>query len=401
MFNRNNKYIDIYAGCGGLSWGLHQAGWTGLFAVEKSIDAFSTFRVNLIDNANSFNWPDWLALENHNINDLLVSKIDNIESLKGTISLVAGGPPCQGFSMAGKRKFTDYRNKQVSSYLRFIYIVRPKIVFFENVHGFTISFNKGDISKKNTPYSDKIAESLKRMGYNIHWKLIDVSLYGVPQKRTRFILVGSLEKDPQLFFSALEKRRLSFLQEKGINEVITVHQAIDDLRKAHGEDDCPDSKGFKSGLYGEANSAYQCLMRSNVSTKLKIPNSHRFAQHRSDTKILFNRIMQVSNTPKRISPSQNIVEGLKKRGITPLKPNYQCNTVTSIPDDYIHYSEPRVLTVREMARIQGFPDCFEFKGKYTTGGKLRRIDVPRYTQVANAIPPIFSEQVGHALKELL
>jgi DNA (cytosine-5)-methyltransferase 1 len=72
-----------------------------------------------------------------------------------------------------------------------------------------------------------------------------------------------------------------------------------------------------------------------------------------------------------------------------------------LPDDYIHYSEPRILTVREYARIQSFPDWFKIKGKYTTGGKMRTKEVPRYSQIGNAIPPLFAEQAGLVIKEML
>ncbi|HEL1943190.1 TPA: DNA cytosine methyltransferase [Streptococcus suis] len=107
--------------------------------------------------------------------------------------------------------------------------------------------------------------------------------------------------------------------------------------------------------------------------------------------------MQASDKVLRITPKMNLIEGLKKRGVTPLKENSVCNTLTSIPDDYIHYAEPRIMTVREHARIQSFPDDYEFKGPYTTGGERRKIDVPRYTQVANAVPPLFAEQVGNVM----
>ena len=76
-------------------------------------------------------------------------------------------------------------------------------------------------------------------------------------------------------------------------------------------------------------------------------------------------------------------------------------TLTTHPDDYIHYSEPRILTVREYARIQTFPDWYEIKKKYTTGGQMRKVEVPRYTQIGNAIPPLFAELAGLALKEIL
>jgi DNA (cytosine-5)-methyltransferase 1 len=79
----------------------------------------------------------------------------------------------------------------------------------------------------------------------------------------------------------------------------------------------------------------------------------------------------------------------------------QAPTVTTHPDDMVHYSEPRILSVRELARLQSFPDWYEFKGKYTTGGTLRKTDVPRYTQVGNAVPSLFAEQVGLIFKELM
>lgn len=84
-----------------------------------------------------------------------------------------------------------------------------------------------------------------------------------------------------------------------------------------------------------------------------------------------------------------------------MKGSLPAPTITTLPDDYIHYCEPRIFTVREYARIQSFNDWFEFKGKYTTGGKLRTKEVPRYTQIGNAIPPLFGEQVGVTLNKLL
>ncbi|MBQ8560205.1 MAG: DNA cytosine methyltransferase, partial [Spirochaetaceae bacterium] len=95
------NYIDIFAGCGGLSVGLQSAGWQGLFAIEKNIDAFSTLKYNLVDKSH-FNWPNWLEIKNHDINKILNEEYENLRNLQGTVDLVAGGPPCQGFSLAGK-----------------------------------------------------------------------------------------------------------------------------------------------------------------------------------------------------------------------------------------------------------------------------------------------------------
>ena len=92
---------------------------------------------------------------------------------------------------------------------------------------------------------------------------------------------------------------------------------------------------------------------------------------------------------------------IRQRGITVLDPHNLAPTITNMPDDYLHYNEPRILTVRECARIQSFPDWYEFKSKYTTGGRMRKKEVPRYSQVGNAIPPLFALQAGLVLKELL
>ena len=180
---------------------------------------------------------------------------------------------------------------------------------------------------------------------------------------------------------------------------VTIKTAIGDLEKKHGVVKNKEYTNFFDGTYGQIENSYQRLMRSNVSATA-LPDSHRFANQKEKTVDLLKELMKVSEMSFRITPQQNLVKGLKKRGITPLKPDTICPTITSIPDDYIHYSEPRIMTVREHARIQSFPDDFEFKGKYTTGGQLRKSEVPRYTQVANAIPPIFAEQVGLVLKEV-
>ena len=90
--------------------------------------------------------------------------------------------------------------------------------------------------------------------------------------------------------------------------------------------------------------------------------------------------------------------GTKKRSFTPLHPDLPARTITTLPDDLLHYSEPRILTVRENARLQSFPDWFEFQGKYTTGGKRRKFECPRYTQVGNAVPPLMAEALGHIIQ---
>ena len=390
------KYIDLFAGSGGLSLGLYNAGWHGIFAVERNKDAFSTLKYNLIKRKKHFSWPNWLEMKNWDINELLEVHSKELVTLNGSVDLVVGGPPCQGFSMAGKRKNDDFRNQLMHSYIEFIKLVQPTMLFFENVQGFTVGFKD---HKDKQKYSDILVSELRKLGYNLDYKIITMSEYGVPQNRKRFILFASKNGAYEIFFEELFKNKECFLKDKGLKIPITISQAINDLKKGHGEVDSKDTKAFKNGKYGRATSAYQKLMRNNIE-RGSLPDSHRFAKHKSETIDLFKRLMTVSEKSIRITPSMNLVEGLKKRGVTPLKKNSICNTLTSIPDDYIHYDEPRIMTVREHARIQSFPDDYEFKGPYTTGGERRKTDVPRYTQVANAVPPLFAEQVGEVILKI-
>lgn len=391
-------YIDIFAGCGGLSTGLLNAGWTGLFAIEKNADAFATLKYNLIDNKEHFRWPKWLPVKECDINVLLKDHMDDLMALRGKVTLVAGGPPCQGFSMAGKRDKNDQRNKLVKSYIKFIKLVLPQVIIFENVHGFTVNF-KG---KKGTKqYSSYVERALRRLSYKTMHQIVDMSEYGVPQNRKRFILVAMRDYFPKDVFETLARNKDAFCLSKGISCTTSIKDAISDLEQANGSMPSPDTKGFMAGIYGPEQSGYQRLMRSGIETTGLIADSHRFVNHRKNTIKLHKELLEKAPVGKRITPSDNIVENLNRRGVTVLDANAQAPTVTSIPDELVHYKEPRILTVREHARIQSFPDWFEFKGQYTSGGKRRKQEVPRYTQVGNAVPPLFAEQVGLAILEVL
>lgn len=393
------NYIDLFAGCGGLSLGLHNAGWKGLFAIEKSRHAFTTLRYNLIDNKNHYDWPAWLPIKNHNINILLKKYPLELKALNGVVDLVAGGPPCQGFSTAGARRENDGRNDLVHSYLNFVKIVKPKVVFFENVKGFTFEFKKK--GKKGKTYSDIVVAELIKLGYRVDYNIIDFSEFGIPQRRKRFILVGTLYSEPSGFFNFLGNNKDNFLNNKGISAKNTLAIAISDLLRKHGEKETPDSKNFNSGVYAGIENNYQRLMRASKRYFGNVADSHRFANHREETEKLFSNLLRYAERDKRIKDELRKKFNVKKRSLTPLHPNLPSSVLTSHPDDYIHYSEPRILTVREYARIQSFPDWFEFKEKYTTGGKARKREVPRYTQVGNAIPPLFAEQAGLALKQII
>lgn len=406
-------YIDLFAGCGGLSLGLHNSGWQGLFAIEKSTDAFATLKHNLIEKRKHFKWVDWLKKKEHDIKDILGTKKEELKTLRGQVDLVVGGPPCQGFSNIGRRNENDDRNSLIDSYIEFIRLTQPKIIFFENVRGFTQKFEQN--KTKGERYSDYVQNCLTQsqedyIGYNVCGQLIDFSKYGVPQKRTRFILIG-FRKDfaeekhlnPQTFFSKLDFHIPNVLNSKGLKLHNTVKDAISDLEFSNGTAQSPDSKRFLAGLYKKGiRNTYQKFFRKKVKDINTVADSHRFVNHREATIEKFLSIHAKAKKGKRTTEKLNIELGIKKRGIFLLDKNQPAPTLTTITDDYLHYSEPRVLTVREYARLQTFPDWYEIKGKYTTGGKLRVKEVPRYSQLGNAIPPLFGEVSGVTiLKEFL
>lgn len=402
MAKKNYTVIDLFAGCGGLSLGLYQAGWHGVFAIEKNPCAFETLKYNLIDKKNHFDWPKWLPKEPLDIQEVNKKYKTQLKNLRGSIDLVAGGPPCQGFSMAGKRVKDDVRNQLVFAYIDFIKMVRPKLILFENVKGFTYAFNK-EKNPEAVPYSTVVVNQLEKMGYDVSPQVIDFSEYGVPQRRKRFILVGvqkSLKKKASGFVKLLQENRDDFLSDRGLKKDTTIFDAISDLLRANGTVPTPDRKNFLSGIYGEASSTYQDFMRQGIEGQN--PQSHSFARHGEDKLACYKKLL--SEYPvkgKRIDGKEREIWGIRQRGIYILDGQAVAPTITNMPDDYLHYQEPRIMTVRECARLQSFPDWYEFKSKYTTGGDQRKKEVPRYSQVGNAIPPLFAHQAGIVLKEMI
>lgn len=408
------RFADVFAGCGGLSLGLATAGWRGVFAVEKSSDAFDTLKANLIEGRrNKFDWPKWLPKEAISTSELLDTHSENLEALQGQIDLLAGGPPCQGFSLAGRRTHSDPRNSLTEDYISIVGKLKPRFLLIENVRGFTLPFKKhGDDKAKTVPYSARVIERLeKELDYKVFSDLVDLSEYGVPQNRKRFIIVAIRNGDPALKkladqtpFDLLRKRRKHFLSTKGLphDRAVSVKEAIGDLAtKGRVLIDCGDSniKGFKQIEYCEGvfTSPFISLMRKEVD---HAPDSLRIPRHSELTVSQFRRIAEICPRGRTIHADHRAALGIKKHALTPLDPDLPSATVTTLPDDIIHYEEHRILTVRENARIQSFPDWYKFKGKYTTGGKARKLECPRYTQVGNAVPPLFSEAIGRVLLDL-
>jgi len=401
-------YIDLFSGCGGFSLGLGKAGWEGLFAVEKDPMAFDTFKHNLIEGKYAhFNWPEWLPLQSTTIQDILTQYPDQLASLKGKVDLIAGGPPCQGFSLAGRRNALDPRNKLSEEYMNMVEIVSPKYLVLENVRGFNSKFKDAKGKREKLPYSMVVKAKLETLGYHVFTDYLHSEHYGVPQKRTRFIMIGirsDLIKDDIDPFQILASLRLAFLDKKKLPHTpVSVQSAIGDLEISkypliyHSGSHI---QGFKQIDYRPPRrlNAYQKLMREGL--KSAKPNSLRIARHRPETIEKFKTILELCQPGKGLSDEHKKTIGTKKQVISVLNPNEPSRTLTTLPDDLLHYSEPRILTVRENARIQSFPDDYVFKGKYTTGGSRRTQECPRYTQVGNAVPPLLGEVLGKLLEKI-
>jgi len=395
---RSLNCIDLFAGCGGLSTGLHLAGWKGLFAIERNADAFETLKANLVEGSKHFSWPSWLPNTHWDIKELLKQKTAELAKLKGKVDLVVGGPPCQGFSTAGRRREGDERNTLVHSYLKLVDIVQPRAILFENVRGFAMKFKAN--AEAGVSYSQLVTEELRKLGYSdARGELIDMSDYGVPQRRQRFIVIATRENLADQIFDSLDTQHAEHLKALGIPKRNTVKSALSDLQRRHGETLCPDTPGFNSGITSGTRTGLQKHLRT--TSKPYTPDSHRFVNHTEEVEAVFERMLAKAPRNRCILGVEREPFGLKKRSATVLAGNEPAPTVTTIPDDFVHYSEPRVMTVRECARLQTFPDWFEFKGPYTTGGKQRVLQTPRYTQVGNAVPPLFAELAGLAIKEVL
>ncbi|RKP43780.1 DNA cytosine methyltransferase [Pararobbsia silviterrae] len=402
--NRAPTFVDVFAGCGGLSLGLMQAGWKGLFAIERDENAFATLKHNLLDpkGALRFAWPRWLPKKTHDIHGVLEQHIEELRSLRGKLDMLVGGPPCQGFSTAGRRDPNDPRNRLVRAYLEFVSEVRPKVVLIENVRGITLDFSDERSPSGKVNYAQWIIDELSGL-YDVSARLIDTSLFGVPQNRQRFFIIGILKGkksfgDP---FGTVEKMRVDFLKGKGISTIpISSKTAISDLEVFRNEvGPSRDTVGFNEIKYKKPLTSFQKLMNKGANGHLR---DTRLARHKPEIEHRFKQLIDICSAEGRLNVSLSselkLQFGLKKCAIRVLDPDRPSPTITSMPDDLIHYAEPRILTVRENARLQTFPDWFAFQGKYTSGGMRRRAEVPRFTQVANAVPPLAAELFGIAIK---
>ena len=400
-------FVDAFAGCGGLSLGLMRAGWRGILAIERDPSAFATLSSNLPvgDGPLSYRWPETIPHRAWEINDLLSRHRIALQSLAGRIDLLAGGPPCQGFSYIGRRCPDDPRNFLFEAYLDLVELLRPRFLLLENVLGFQSDFRvparAGVIN-----FARELHLQLSR-NYHVETAILRAEDFGIPQSRARYFFVCATkqtqsQEDIATFFGDLRFAAKAFLTERNLGLSPTAQDAIGDLEVVrNGLVPSPDTPGFRAIGYKGPLSRYQRVMRDGHTGA---PPDMRLARHRPRIRerlaAIIKTVRDTNRTAWTLSPAIRRAYKLRKTTIRVLDRSRPSPTITSLPDDLIHYSEPRILTVRENARLQSFPDWFAFQGNFTTGGAARRHSVPRFTQVANAVPPMLAQQLGLNLLSL-
>lgn len=409
---QSKYYIDFFSGCGGLSLGLGYAGWNGLFAIEKDPMAYKTFYHNLVsDNApypHFEAWPVWLEKTNHSIEDILddPDKRSKLDQLRGKVALVAGGPPCQGFSVAGARNGNDPRNLLVFKQIEAIRLLMPPVCIVENVGGFARKFVSQPIDGITMNIADAAIKEIENLGYNVGRVTINAADFGVPQLRERVIIIGVLRafagelSATKLLTDCLAKAAIAQRAELNLptDRYVNIAEAISDLSGSDTVTD-PEFPKYKTVRYLPASSSYQMLMRRHMADR-EVPNCHRLNNHSEKSIALYKKALD-TQPPGRLTKEflyENGCHSNKRFVLDVTKPS---STLTTAPEELIHYKHPRVVTLREMARLQSFPDDFEFLGRYTLNGPARGIDVPRNAQIGNAIPPLVGMALGTAINEII
>lgn len=339
------RVLDLFCGCGGLSLGFEMAGFDVVLAIDNWEDALVTYRQN----------------HRHSIalnGDLMTLDPRDVEKEYGlhNISVIIGGPPCQGFSVAGKRIIDDDRNKLYKSFVRFVEHFKPKAFVMENVPNI-LSIGGGAIK-------DAIVKDFSELGYKVVYRVLTASDYGVPQNRRRAIFVGLRDKT---FDYPIPNAK----------EKVTTEEALSDLP----ENSVTDGEAYPI----PALSDYQKMMRMHTD---KLYN-HQITIHTPETQRIIAMVPDGGNY-------KNLPEelwSLRKVHIawTRMDSKKSCFTIDTGHFHHFHYKFNRVPTVRESARIQSFPDSFVFIGG--KGSQLR--------QVGNAVPPLMAKAIAEQLKKQL
>ena len=361
------KVIDLFAGCGGFSTGFMQAGFHISKAVEFDVSIANTYQLNHLDTKT-------LVAD--------IGTIDNHQNFsEGEADIIIGGPPCQGFSMAGARIrggfIDDPRNYLFKHYFNVVKIVKPEIFIIENVKGI-LTMSKGAIFKEIVSlFSDE-----KNFGgdkYYVHHKVVNGLNFGIPQQRERVIIIGCKNKDFDIEDLFARTREDILTKQPDYFNRVTVWDAISNIPT-------PTENGECSACPAE--SAYQKYLSSDS----KILYNNTATKHSDIAIKRMKHIKQGDNWTCLDEEIHSVHSGaygrLEKTGVSP--------TITTRFDTpsggkFIHPVEDRTLTPREAARIQSFPDDFIFYGKKSSICK----------QIGNAVPPKIAYFLANLTRSLL
>lgn len=403
MFTARPTVIDLFAGAGGFGLGFKLAGFNVSLSLEMDTWACDTLR---------FNHPDMLVLQ-HDIRDF--ATLDTVRSICSfNPDIVIGGPPCQGFSVAGpaKKDPKDPRNSLFVNFAQWIDFLEPKAFVMENV--------KGLLARKNADGQkviDIIKNTFANLGYFVEVWILNAAEYGVPQIRERVFIVGNKKglilgeppKSHSLAMTSLNGLQLDLFEDSFLLPAITVWEAISDLPPLNAREGEDDQFYVMKPL-----TEFQRWAR-NGSTRLY---NHVAMDHSSRLVERFKHIgwgKSSSDVPEKHGARRRNGNGAlsginydqNNRRLHPYKPSH---TITaSFYANFLHPFQHRNLTVREGARIQSFPDNYRFMGKKTTvSHKLlhreERLDekfLCQYNQVGNAVPPTLAHTIALHLQEQL
>lgn len=393
--------LDIFCGAGGMSEGFIQAGFNVAYAcdINKEAELTYTNRHKQLGYSTKFARMDIQEF----------SKKKFIQEFIGDneVHIVCGGPPCQGFSLAGKRDKNDPRNVLFKSYIQTIKIVKPSYFVMENVEGIlsmSLQKFKGVSGKiyENQTIPDILNEEFRLIGYKIIYKTLQANDFGVPQNRKRVFFIGYKVK-------RISKNKYIDLvvppqfPKRNIERDVTVEEAIGDLdflNAGHVSHNYSNLKTLSEYQIQSINGRTPTIVGNNIKA-LQLYN-HQASRHTEKVISRFsilNEGEQLDNLKNRLSEKDWEKYKTKKLRCYKIKSNQPSPTILTLPDDLIHYSKNRILTVREFARLQSFDDSFEFLGKRTTGGNRRKYELPQYSQVGNAVPPLLAKAVAECILE--
>lgn len=360
MMSKKFTCVDLFSGAGGLSRGFYDAGYEVVLGVDFDEAALKTFKENH-GTAEAMK----LDLFNHDNIDIIENFLQK-KDIK--LDVLVGGPPCQGFSIAGPRDMNDKRNSLYLAMVKLADRLKPQAVVLENVPGM-IQTNGGIGAKR-------IIEDFKKIGYVMTPKLLYAPDYGIPQMRKRVFFVGLRDGENGFQFPESVVDRQHY---------VTCEEAIGDLPSLQTD--------AGEIIYGEELQDYVMDPTNDYQKKMR-SNSKKVQNHIGSIPIEKTKKM-IALVPegKNYKALPKEYQGIYKyhEALTRYHSKKPSNTINTGHRSHFHYRWNRIPTVRESARLQSFPDDFIFYGNKSQ----------QYRQVGNAVPPMLGQVVAEQLKQYL